>query len=205
MSIITTTRAFQRGDQFTFTIAAKNGYGINPQEIPSMSQYLVEDTETIEPIGNEFPGSHNYNLYPGARISGTLDDTSVSYDILLGNNSGVHELTYVIKFESDTNPISGHGVEIQLDGIPDNIIDPYAWSTEPLVLQTPQIIWTKPESDDIIFAVWHCVNNNVDYAPGSQIYISQDMTFEAKWAIAPVNVSVENDVDNTNIPEFENE
>lgn len=205
MSIITTTRAFQSGDQFTFTVAAKNGYGINYLEIPSMSEYLAEDTEVIEPIGTVFDGNYNGDLYPGVRVSGMLENTSVNYEVLLENNGCVRQLTYRVKFDSDINPISGNTVQIRLEGIPDNLIDPYIWSTEPLVLQTPEIIRTEPESDDIIFTVWHCIDNNTDYAPGSRVYISDDVAFLAKWAIAPVNVSIENDTDNTNTPEFENE
>lgn len=203
MSIITTTKNFQPGDTFIFTVAAKNGYGINYHEVPSMQEYLVSGTESIKNVGSEFPGNHNKNLYPGVEISGMLETTSVGYNILLDNSGAVRQLSYIVNFYAENNPITGNQVLIRIEGIPNNVIDPYIWSPEPLVLQMPEIVITEPESGDILFVAWHCVNDNTDYNAGSRIFVNDDMVFIAKWIVAPVSVSVENDTDNSDVPEFD--
>ena len=166
-----------------------------------MQEYLVSGTESIKNVGSEFPGNHNKNLYPGVEISGMLETTSVGYNILLDNSGAVRQLSYIVNFYAENNPITGNQVLIRIEGIPNNVIDPYIWSPEPLVLQMPEIVITEPESGDILFASWHCVNDNTDYNAGSRIFVNDDMVFIAKWIVAPVSVSVENDTDNSDVPE----
>ena len=197
MSVITTTRSFQRGDNFGFTVAAKNGYGISIHSIPSMQDYLVEEHMTN--VGNEYPGNYNKELYPGVSITGTLADTSVNYNFTVNNNDGVvRQLKYNVSFTSNPSPISGDPIDLVDTGI-----DPYAWSATPLVLQTPQISQPAQEASQLYFTVWHCNNNNTDYNAGESVYVNDDMVFVANWAIIPVSVSVENDTDNSDVPEFD--
>lgn len=205
MSEIVTTREFQRGDDFAFTVAAKNGYGIKVEEITSMQEYLAPDSETIEWVGNMYPGTNNNGLYPAVKISGTLSNSPVNYSITSDTNGVVHELEYVVKFVPDDNPITHQTVEIELDGM--DLTTVYRWLDNPLILQTPTIIPNPqhPEDNEIIFTVWHCINNDTDYVAGSRIYVNSDMSFEAKWAVMPVSVGVESDTESSTIPEFENE
>ena len=197
MSVITTTRSFQRGDNFGFTVAAKNGYGISIQSIPSMQDYLV--AEDITNVGSEYPGIYNKELYPGVSITGTLADTSVNYNFTVNNNDGiVRQLKYRVGFSSNPSPISGDPIVLVDTGI-----DPYAWSATPLVLQTPQISQPAQEASQLYFTVWRCNQTGVEYNAGESVFINEDLDFVANWAIIPVSVSVENDTDNSDVPEFD--
>ena len=201
MSTIITTRTYQQGDNFEFTVAAKNGYGINVGAIPSMQQYLEPNSEYIEPIGDVFDGHYNDGyvdpdvvLYPGVRIGGTIVDTSVNYSI--GTNV-CRELTYGIKFDGGYNPTTHEGVLI----ITPQNIESFHWSDNPLILETP----TSDETSGLVFVSWHCTNDGLDYIAGSQVYVNDDLEFTAQWQPAPVSVGVESDTESSTIPEFENE
>lgn len=199
MSTITTTRSYNVGDTFSFTVAARNGYGINPEGIPSMQDYLEPGTESIETIGDAYSGSLNvmFNLYPGVRISGQLKDVSVNYDIL----SSVHGLRYSIKFLGGMNPIPPY-TAITLSTPQDIERD---WSPEPLVLPVPTIDNPTPEEETLQFVAWHCLEDDRYYVAGSRIYVNDDLNFEATWQVAPVTVAVDTDSDENTTPEFENE
>lgn len=200
MSTITTTRSYNAGANFSFSVAARNGYGIDVSQIQSMQAYLEPDSETIDSIGDEYAGSLNTGLYPGVRISGQLINVSVIYDI----QSAVSGLTYRIKFMGGTNPIPPYA-SITLSSPQDNERD---WSPEPLVLPVPTIDTSVPGAPDpstLQFVVWHCHTDGNDYPAGSHIYVSTDLFFEAQWQPAPVTVAIETDSDENDTPEFENE
>lgn len=212
MSIITTTRSYERDGNFTFTVAAKNGYGIDPSLIPSMQHYLVDDSERRDPIGEPFAGSLNNNnqihLYPGARISGQLKGISVNYALVLQSSEDqpCRELMYGIKFQSDPHPGTGDPVfidDVVIPGVPD--LEHYRWHDNPLIL--PTAVPSTPDAS-ITFATWRCVESGMPdryYNAGSRIFVNNDMSFFATWVLTPVEVSVESDNDNSDIPEFENE
>lgn len=196
MSTIVTTRTYQQGDNFTFTVAAKNGYGINVNAIPSMSQYLND--EDINSLGSVFPGGYNSDLYPGVRITGQLNNISVNYNINL-DNSSCRQLEYFVKFNRGTHPITGDLIYFDT---PAESIDHYLWIPNPLTLQTPS---GSQIPSDIIFTSWYCSNDNRYYVAGSQVYVNDDLEFTAVWQPAPVSVGVESDTESSTIPEFENE
>jgi len=200
MSTIVTTRTYQQGDNFTFTIAAKNGYGIKVSEIPSMAQYLND--ESIDSLGDMFPGLHNYGLYPAVTISGQLNNISVNYNVTLENDS-CRQLQYMVKFNGGTDPTTGNPVIISN---PPEEINPYYWSPNPLTLITPTIDGESlVDPDSVQFVTWHCLTDGNDYVAGSRVYVNNDLNFMAVWQPAPVSVGVESDTESSTVPEFENE